>query len=221
MKTAMSVPSWRRTVGVMLLASVVALVLVVSLGASADKASAATKLVTKSFSNTQLILIPENAPTSTSGSAFPYPSNIAASFPAGSKVRDVNVTLRNYTHTFPDDVDVLLVHAGKNRAIMSDVGDNNDVSGITIKLDDEAADFLPDDDQLTAGQFIPRNFPIGTHDDFPFPAPDAISSSAQLSGFDGLAAGGKWKLFVVDDSGTDVGKFAGGWTVQIKAAVPQ
>ena len=197
--------------------------LVVASLANQKQADAATRLVTKSFSNSRQITIPEGAPTSTAGAALPYPSAITSSFPRGSKVRDVNVTLRSYTHTFPDDVDVLLVHAGKNRTIMSDAGGDHDVSNITIKLDDEAFNgpvggLAPGDTQLAGGTFKPFNYSGG--DAFDFPAPTANAKSA-LSGFDGLSARRGWKLFVDDNGSSDVGKFAGGWTVHIKAAVPQ
>jgi hypothetical protein len=220
MRDTVALRTGRRTVGVMLLATVVALALVVALGVSANKASAATKLVTKSFSNTQLILIPEGAPGATAGAALPYPSRITASFPAGSKVKDVNVTLRNYSHTFPDDVDVLLVHRGTNRTIMSDVGGSNDVNNITIALDDEASNgHLTDSGQLVGGTFQPTN--AEGSDTFDFPAPDPASSSDSLSGFDGLLTAKAWKLFVDDNGSGDFGRFGGGWTIKIKAAVPQ
>jgi hypothetical protein len=219
MKTAMSVPSGRRTVGVMLLAIGVALALVVALGASANKASAATKVVTKSFSNSHLILIPEGAPGQTAGAALPYPSNITPSFPTGTKVLDVNVVLRNYSHTFPDDVDVLLVHRGTNRTIMSDVGGSNDVNNQTFTLDDEANGHLTDEGQLVGGRFQPTNAEGG--DTFDFPAPNPASAGDSLSSFDGLLTSKAWKLFVDDNATTDVGRFGGGWTITIKAAVPQ
>jgi large repetitive protein len=220
MKTAMSVPSGRRTVGVMLLATVVALALVVALGVSANKASAATQTVTRSFSNSHLILIPEGAPGATVGAALPYPSTIMASFPAGTKVKDVNVTLRNYSHTYPDDVDVLLVHKGVNRTIMSDVGGSIDVNNQTFQLDDEAANgHLPDGGPLQGGAFQPTNAEGG--DTFDFPAPSPASANSALSGFDGLLTKGGWKLFVDDNGNDDVGRFGGGWTIKIRAAVPQ
>jgi hypothetical protein len=128
--------------------------------------------------------------------------------------------LRNYTHTFPDDVDVLLGHAGTNRTIMSDVGGSNDVNNITIRLDDEASNgTLPDEGQLVAGAFQPTNAEGG--DSFDFPAPNPANANSALSGFDGLNAGGTWGLFVDDNAGGDVGRFGGGWTIQITAAVPQ
>jgi large repetitive protein len=203
--------------GAMLIA--VALV-IVTLALSPKEADAATKLVTKSFSNSHLITIPEGAPGATLGAALPYPSNISASFPTGSKVKDVNVVLRNYSHTFPDDVDVLLVHRGTNRTIMSDVGGSNDVNNITIALDDEASNgHLTDSGQLVGGTFQPTN--AEGSDTFDFPAPNPASASDSLSGFDGLLTAKAWKLFVDDNGNGDFGRFGGGWTIKIRAAVPQ
>jgi subtilisin-like proprotein convertase family protein len=189
-----------------------------SLAVVPKKAEAATKLVTKSFSNTNQILIPD------ASAANPYPSAISSSFPRGSKVRDVNVTLRNYTHDFPDDVDVLLVHAGVNRTIMSDVGHNFPVNNINLSLNDESANgHLADEGQLGGGIFQPTNITevfVGT-DFFALPAPNPASAKSSLSGFDGSRAKGTWKLFVQDDANGQIGSMAGGWTVKIKAAVPQ
>lgn len=206
-------------------AMLIALALIVLvIGTSAKPADAATRIVTKTFSNQGQILIPAGAtPPScstgpTSGTAAPYPSQKSVgAFPRLSHIRDVNLTLKNYSHTFPDDVDVLLGHKGVNRTVMSDVGTSLDVNNITIKLDDEASTNLPDSDQIVAGSFKPTN--VGATDGFPAPAPPQDPRSA-LSGFDGNNPDGTWNLFVQDDAGGDCGAFAGGWSITIKAAVP-
>lgn len=55
-------------------------------------------------------------------------------------ISDVNLTLHGFTSTYPDDVDLLLVAPGGQHAeMMSDAGENGDVSSITLTLDDEAA----------------------------------------------------------------------------------
>src|SRR5215212_1229568 len=211
-------------------AMILALALIaLSLGTSARQADAATRLVTKTFTNSGQILIRADAvlpecTTSVSGPATPYPSekNVSA-FPSGSHIRDVNLTLKNYTHTFPDDVDVLLKKGTHNRTVMSDVGGGSPgVSNITLVLNDEATNALPNNVGLVDGSFKPRNVednPDGGGDQFPAPAPTQDTRSA-LSGFDTLNPNGTWKLFVQDDGGGDCGKFVGGWSLRIKAAVP-
>jgi hypothetical protein len=211
MKHAMSLAPGRSAALAVLVAAIAALV-VVLIAVAPKPADAETRIITRSFSNGNEILIPD------SGKADPYPSRIVASFPQGSTVRDVNVVVRDYDHTWPDDVDVLLVHRGEDRTIMSDVGNGDAIENLTIKLDDEASASLPDDDELEGGRFKPTNMEGG--DDFEDPAPDA-GVRAKLSGFDGLLANGGWKLFVQDDCCSDSGEFGDGWTVRIKAAVPQ
>ena len=85
-------------------------------------AKSKTKTVTKFFSNVAPIAIPG---TGTSGIANPYPSQIQVSGLRKGKIQDLNVHLNNLSHTFPDDIDVLLAAtqiSGINAIIMSDVG---------------------------------------------------------------------------------------------------
>jgi len=188
-------------------------VLVVVLGTVPEKADAAGrfKTVTKIFDNMSVITIP------TGSQAALYPSPIATSKLRRGKILDVNVTLRNYVHSYPDDVDVLLVGPrGHDAVIMSDVGGSSDVSNVSLRFDDEAASFLPDETQLDSGIFKPTN--IGTGDTFPSPAP-APSGLVALSTFDRTNPNGTWSLYVVDDENPDGGQFAGGWTLEIKAKV--
>jgi len=206
---------------ILLVAVMIAVALVVLANAMAttpaDAATRATKVVTKTFSNNQQILIPAGAPAVTSGAAAPYPSERNVQGFDQGRVRDVNLTLKNFSHTFPNDVDVLLSKKGKTRTVMSDVGGSTDANNITIKLDDEAANSLPDNGPLVGGSFRPNN--EDGVDSFPAPTPTPSAKSA-LSGFDGINPNGTWKLRVVDDvSSVDGGQFAGGWSITIKARV--
>ena len=213
--------------GAMLLALAL---IVLAIGTSAKQAEAATKIVTKTFSNAGLITIPEGsayAPPpgdcmgTTVGAAAPYPSEkTVGAFPSGSHIRDINLTLKNYSNNdSPDDVDVMLAHSGRNRTVMSDVGGGQFVDNKTLVLNDEATRVLPDTATVTlvGGGWRPHNYDGG--DSFPSPAPIQDNRSA-LSGFDGQNPNNTWKLFVRDDFSFDCGKFGGGWSIQIKAAVP-
>ncbi|CAN5244254.1 hypothetical protein BH18ACT10_BH18ACT10_04950 [soil metagenome] len=196
----------RRTT-VLLVAVMIAVALVVVTNAVAPTpADAATSVVTKTFSNSQQITIP----VGTSGAATPYPSEKNVSGFKQGTILDVDLTLKNYTHAFPDDVDVLLSkeNSGVNRTVMSDVGGSFPVNNITLKLDDEATNgLLPDNGPLVGGRFKPTN--VGSGDAFPAPAP-APDGRKALSGFDGLNPNGTWKLRVVDDFPlADGGQFAG------------
>jgi subtilisin-like proprotein convertase family protein len=165
------------------------------------------------FSNSTPIAIPG---TGTSGPADPYPSSINVPAPPSfiqASIVDVNVTLHDLTHTHPDDIDVLLVApGGQNATIMSDVGGSDDVTNVTLDLDDEAVDPLPDGSPLVSGTFQPANYGGGDTFDPPAPAP---SGNVALSTFDGLTPGGTWQLFIQDDLGGDEGDLNGGWSLEI------
>jgi subtilisin-like proprotein convertase family protein len=161
------------------------------------------------FTNASSISIPASH---TLGPSLPYPSSINVSGLAGVTTK-VTVTLNGFTHTFPDDVDILLVSpTGQTATILSDVGAASDVTGLTITLDDAAASFLPDSGLLTSGTFLPTN--QGGSDPFPAPAPSGSALSA-LATFNGFNPNGDWSLYIVDDFPGDVGSLTGGWSLDI------
>lgn len=136
------------------------------------------------------------------------------------KVLDVNVTLFGFSHTLPDDVNVLLVAPnGQNAIIMSDAGAANDASGLTLTFDDEAGPSLPDNDPLASGAFKPTNHNDGSQDMFINPNAPTPSGAVALATFDGINPNGTWTLYVYDDNAGDNGAFAGGWSLEIKARV--
>ena len=144
--------------------------------------------------------------------ASPYPSTLNVSGMTGT-VTAVTVTLSNFNHTFPDDVDILLVGpGGQNAIIMSDAGGGVGATNVTLTLDDAAASNLPDNSALTSGTFKPTNFE-GV-EGFPAPAP-APSGGSALSVFNGTIPNGVWSLYVADDTGDDGGSISGGWCLDI------
>ncbi len=172
--------------------------------------------VTTTFSNTGLIEVP--ATPTTSGPANPYPSNIVVSG-VGGPISKVTVSLTNMNHTFPADIDILLVGpGGQNVVIMSDAGGGTDLVGTNLTFDDAATGNLPTT-AISSGTYQPTN--IGTTaDPFAAPAP-AVSTpigNVPLSIFNGTTANGTWSLYIMDDAGGDLGNFAGGWSLSITAA---
>lgn len=169
------------------------------------------------FSNSAPITIPSSG---TSGPASPYPSTITVSGLPGV-VTDVNVTLTGVSHTFPDDIDILLVGpGGQTLVLMSDCGGGSGITGITLTFDDSAATSLPDSTLIAAGTYKPTNY--GAGDTFAAPAPagpyndPAPAGAATLASvFNGIAPNGTWSLFVVDDAGGDTGSISGGWSLDI------
>jgi len=156
------------------------------------------------------------------GEAVPYPSAIDVSDAAGVVV-DVDVTLHGFSHTYPDDVGVVLVGpGGESVLLMSDVGGNNDhaVSGLDLTFDDEAGRGLSDKASLRAGTFLPTTGSdkgggncCGFTGRNPAPRPPY---GRALSVFDGTDPTGTWDLYVADDSGGDQGRITGGWSLEIE-----
>jgi len=179
------------------------------------------KTITRSFANAGEIVIPADG-VEKSGPSLPFPATITVSGFKKATTTDVNLTLQDYSHTFTPDVDVLLVApGGRNATVMSDVGiflDASPASHITLTLDDEAPAPLSIDVPPTSGAFQPLDA-FGTSDnllEFPAPAPPP-SGNAALSTFDGIDPNGEWQLFVLDDTGSDNGSLAGGWSLTITA----
>ena len=172
--------------------------------------------------------------------ANPYPSEINVQG-LGDPISDVNVTLKGYSHGFPDDVAVQLVGPdGTSALLMSDAGGplpfgDSPVNDLGLTLDDEAANFLPDNGPLSSGTYKPTKGSTPECNVFvdyrcqewvdnpvpsvwPTPAPDLAASAGKLSGFDGKDPNGTWKLYVIDDTTFAAGTFAGGWSLELNAA---
>ena len=189
----------------------------------------AFRLAATSFniSNTNLIAISDSPSPPTK--ANPYPSSITVTGFAGQVVSKVTLTLHGFTHSFPSDVDVLLVGPqGQAAIMMSSVGGQNkfSVTNLMLTFDDDAVNPLPVLTTLTSGTFKPTNgylalgysnFPF----DFPLPAPTGNSNSvAALSVFKNSDPDGVWQLFVVDDVGGDAGSISNGWSLNLSISVP-
>jgi large repetitive protein len=201
---------WRLVV--LLVAAIVA-VLGISLTASEEAHAAGGKIVTKAFENPSKIQIPEW------GQANLYPSEMNVSGFKRGRIRDVNLYIHGFSHTYPDDVDVMLVGpTGKNAVVMSDAGGSFSVSSAYMGIDDESTIPLPDNADMS-GEILrkPANYGDAA-DAFPSPAP-ASSGNSALSVFDGSRPNGTWKLYIVDDQSSDGGQIAAGWILRITARV--
>lgn len=170
---------------------------------------------TTSFSNPGSISIPSISPS------VPYPSTITV--PSGlGVISKVRVALNGFSHTYPDDVDVLLVGPGGQKALlMSDVGGGSNAVNLTLTFDD-AGQALPDEDGLASGTYRPTDF-VGLLEDaidpFDDPAP-AGPYATSLAAFNGVDPAGTWSLFVTDDfSSVDGGSVAGGWTLELTTRI--
>jgi uncharacterized repeat protein (TIGR01451 family) len=169
---------------------------------------------TNSFANAGSIAIPAKG---NSGAANPYPSTISVTG-ITAPITKVTVTLSNLSHSFPADLDILLVGpGGKKVLVMSDTGGGNAINNVVLTFDDGAAQSLPNASQLTSGAYKPTNF--GAGDTFPSPAPGAPYSGA-LSVFNGIDPNGTWALYITDDSNPNSGALNGGWVLTLHTAEP-
>lgn len=163
-----------------------------------------------SFLAEQPITIPD------SGASSPYPSTITVSGIVGA-VSKVTATITGLTHTFPDDLDILLVGpAGQKVMLMSDCGGANALVGVTLGFDD-AGPVLPDSAQIFSGTYRPTDFATG--ETLPAPAP-AGPYGTLLAAFNDVDPNGTWSLYVADDASGDSGLISGGWSLTLSAMLP-
>jgi subtilisin-like proprotein convertase family protein len=148
----------------------------------------------------------------TSGPAAPYPSPITVlSSTAHGRISKLRVVLRNVSHTFPDDIDVLLEGPdGRTVLLMSDAGGGADLAGAQFVFED-GAPAMPDNALIASGTYAPTNYGVG--DTFPAPAP-AGPHGASLSRWNNMRPEGVWNLWVVDDEGLDIGGI-GNWALEL------
>ncbi len=154
------------------------------------------------------------------GTGSPYPSTISISGMTGT-ITNVDVALNDLSHTYSDDIDVLLVGPGGQRVIlMSDAGGSDNLSGVNLTFD-QSASAMPDATQLVSGTYRPTNFNSnttlepGSVDNFPSPGPGQTVYGSDLNVFNGTAPNGTWRLYVVDDEAGDSGSIATGWALGI------
>ncbi len=159
------------------------------------------------FANDQAIALDD------SGSGSLYPSEIHVSGLSGS-IEKITVTLEGLSHTYPADIDLLLVGPdGTAVILMSDAGSSAEIINLQLMFDDDASMALSEYSQLSDGFYRPTNFYSG--DLFEAPAPSGPYEGA-LSAFSGLDPNGVWALFLYDDAGLDSGSLAGGWSLTIE-----
>jgi subtilisin-like proprotein convertase family protein len=173
---------------------------------------------TSTFSSAAAITIPAGAPTTTSGVGSPYPSAVNVSALPVSGATVANVMINGFNHTWPDDVDVVLVSpTGQSVILMSDVGGSADAVNLNYTFSDAALSLMADNALNLSGSYLPTN--IGAGDNYPAPGPLTAPTSTTLSTFTGNP-NGNWNLFVVDDLGGDFGSITGGWSITFNVPAP-
>jgi subtilisin-like proprotein convertase family protein len=165
------------------------------------------------FVNTDGIAIP--TPPATFGTSDPYPSTIQVDFMSGVVI-GVQAAFQGLAHTYPDDIDALLVApGGSNVMLMSDACGSGDLTGSSFTFDDAAPTQLADLGPCPDGDYRPTDYEPG--DAMPSPAPPGPYGTS-MSTFAGINPNGAWNLFVVDDAAGDTGSMTG-WSLTIATQI--
>jgi len=165
------------------------------------------------------------------GPGFPYPTTILLSG-LTSTVAKATVRIKGITHSFPDDLDILLVGPqGQSVMLMSDSGGGTgagiccSINGAILTFDDASTNMLPNTGppEITTGTYRPTNF--GSPESNPFVPPAPAESPQQpygsaLSVFKGTNPNGAWSLYVMDDLPEDSGFITDGWDLNLTLADP-
>lgn len=143
-----------------------------------------------------------------------YPSTVLVSGMSGT-LSQITVSL-NITHTFPDDIDAMLVGPqGQTVFLMSDCGGSTDVSNLILTFTSAGGSPLPDNGPLTTGTYAPSDYPPSNDDTFyagPAPVAPPGPYPTSFAAFLGTDPNGAWRLYVKDDSLGDSGVL-NGWTL--------
>ncbi len=146
------------------------------------------------------------------GTGYPYPSSIYVGGMEGL-VENITVTLNSLEHTFPADIEALLVGPnGRTVLLMANVGGGIDTSAITMTINDSGQEMPLNSAISSTVVYRPTNH--GLSDDMPSPAPSGPHGGS-LSDFTKSDPNGVWKLYVYDTFDSDRGNFVGGWDLQI------
>ena len=179
------------------------------------------------FASSGKILVPSSGTGSSSGGgapAGPYPATVNVSGLGGTITR-VKVLLRGVRHSYPGDMDLLLVGpTGARIMILSDVGSQNpsgspnSLTGVDLLLDDGAPAMTGA--ALVTGTYAPTDgaFDSGVvGETLAAPAPGPPYSNTFAAAFNGTNPNGTWSLYAVDDFSLDLGSIDG-FTVMIATA---
>jgi uncharacterized delta-60 repeat protein/uncharacterized repeat protein (TIGR01451 family) len=145
--------------------------------------------------------------------ATPYPSVINVSG-LGGILTKATATLTNLSHSWPSDVDILLVSpTGQKSYLMAKTGGANSINHVTLTFDDSGPAL--GSGLITSGTYRPTSLASSTPP-FPVPAPPGPYNT-NLTSFNGSNPNGAWSLFVYDDSQLNSGIISNGWSLSLNA----
>ncbi len=135
---------------------------------------------------------------------------------ADGDITDLDVTI-NLTHGDPDDVDLALVSPdGEAQILMSDLCGGNDLTGVAMTFDQDAASSVPDNGPCPDGLRAKPADVVANGDTWTAPgAPPANFGEADLDAYNGENPNGTWRLFTSDDAGVGAGAI-NSWSLRIE-----
>ncbi len=151
------------------------------------------------------------------GPANPYPSVINVSGVSGT-ITTMSVTITGFTHSFADDLGMLLVGPNGHALILADGAGDGPADNLTWTFTDAATEMLPMSGPLGSGTFKPGLNQYGDVFTAPVPAPDAWFTTF-ASAFGGIGANGAWNLYVEDFVDGDGGSIAS-WSITFGVPAP-
>lgn len=161
--------------------------------------------------NATTITIKDNA------SATPYPASITVSGMATNPIK-VTVSLKGLTHTYPSDMNALLVSpAGQKIILMTTAGGADSISDLTVTFDDTADTAISSSETMQSRSYKPTDNSTSYALNSPAPKRPYGTSLAVLTNEN---PNGIWKLFVTDNSGGDAGTISGGWRLTFSYPTP-
>lgn len=147
-------------------------------------------------------------PATGTGNASASAVAVAKELKLPRTIADVDVVLKDLTHGFPEDMNVLIVSpAGTAVVLMSDTCGAASLLRSTLRFDDSAPASLPDGNGIAECQQS-----SATVKPFDAEEPETVIKgapngpySAGLNAFNGQSATGTWRLFLLDDQGGSEG----------------
>lgn len=163
-----------------------------------------------------LIMIPDPDYSLQSGPAKPYPSVITVSNLSGV-LGKVTVAVSNLTHSYPGDVNLLLVAPNGAKTLLMSHAGSMASANVNLAFDDSAVSNLPELGFLVSGVWRPTLY--GTAPEFPAPAPGSPYTNS-LAVLNAGNPNGTWSLYAYDDFNGDAGSISNGWSLGLTMLAP-
>lgn len=150
-------------------------------------------------------------------SASPYPVTLTVTN-LPEHPQKVTVSLLGLTHTYPGDINVLLVSpAGQRIILMTDSGGEYLINNINLTFDDTANSTLPTSTAIQSSSYRPTD--NNAKYTLTAPAP-ARPYGTSLSVLTNTSPNGIWNLYITDSAGGDVGSLNEGWSLTFSYSAP-